>query len=85
MDLRDLLGMGQAENISEVLEVLVRAMVGKSFAPNGRLVKLEPLDHGPHGPIEQQDSLADQFRKEGGSGVRLKHFGSSEAGIAGAK
>ncbi len=59
MDVRDFLGVGQAQNVGKILQILV--VIGESLTPHRSLVQLQSLDHRPHCPVEQQNSLADKF------------------------
>ena len=64
----------QAEDIGEILEVLV--MAGKSLAAHGPFIQAEGLDLRAHRAIEQQDALGEQrFELVGFIGHRESVYG----------
>ena len=78
MDLFHFVGMRQAKNIGEILEVLM--MPGKSLAPHSALVQPERLHLSSHGPIEQENPLGEQrFELIG----LIRHSGRHGVGFAG--
>ena len=58
MDLRDLVRVREAEDVGEVLEVLV--MAGKPLAAHAALVQPERLDLRAHRAVEDQNPLGEQ-------------------------
>jgi hypothetical protein len=65
MDRRDFLGVGQAQDVGEVLEVLV--VIRKPLAAHGGFVEPQGLNLGPHGPVENQNPLVEQRLEFGGA------------------
>ena len=51
-------GPREAEDVGEVLEVLV--MVGEPLAADGRLVEAQGLDLRAHGAVEHQNPLVEE-------------------------
>ena len=58
VDLRDVVGAGEAEDVGEVLEVFV--VIGEPLAAHGRLVEPQILDLRPHGAVEDQNPFVEE-------------------------